>query len=57
MVLANVQNSKKNRVTWNTSVERVRETNEKARKRHMELVVARIMRDKRLMAMVARGLE
>ena len=58
-VLDNVHNSRKmQRVTWNTS-HKLDRTNEKARARHVELVIARVLRDKTLMASLraARGRE
>jgi hypothetical protein len=42
-------------VTWNTSLDRVDGTNEKARQRHLELIVARVLRDRERRA--TRGLE
>jgi hypothetical protein len=47
--------STKMQVTWNTSLDRVDGTNEKARQRHLELIVARVLRDRGRQA--ARGLE
>jgi hypothetical protein len=47
--------SSKQQVTWNTSLNRVDRTNQKARERHMELIVARILRDRERGAL--RGLE
>jgi hypothetical protein len=51
-VLADVH--KVNRVTWNTS-HKVDRNNDKARERHVELVIARILRDRKVMATVARA--
>jgi hypothetical protein len=54
-VLADVQNIKRtSRVTWNTS-DRVSRNNDKARARHVELVISRILRERQLMATVARA--
>jgi hypothetical protein len=54
-VLVDVHKSKKmSRVTWNTS-HRVDRSNDKARERHVELVIARLLRDESVMASVARA--
>jgi hypothetical protein len=54
-VLADVQNIKRmNKVTWNTS-HKVSRSNDKARERHVELIVARILREREMMAIVARA--
>jgi hypothetical protein len=56
LVLEDVSSrSNKKQVTWNTSLDRVDGTNEKARQRHLELIVARVLRDRERRA--TRGLE
>jgi hypothetical protein len=59
-VLDKVQNDNKmQRVTWNTSQNKVDRSNAKVRTRHVELVIARVLRDKSAMARLraTRGLE
>jgi hypothetical protein len=59
-VLDKVQNDNKmQRVTWNTSQNKVDRSNAKVRTRHVELVIARVLRDKSAMAHLraTRGLE
>ena len=55
-VLADKQNRK---VTWNTCSDRVGKNTDKVRSRHVELVIARVLRDKRLTESIraARGRE
>jgi hypothetical protein len=58
-VLAGDLNKTRRSVTWNASLDRVDINNEKVRKRHLELVVARAIRarDRELAANRARGRE
>jgi hypothetical protein len=59
-VLDKVQNDDKmQRVTWNTSQNKVDRNNAKVRTRHVELVIARVLRDKSAVARMraTRGLE
>jgi hypothetical protein len=58
-VLADGLNKTRRSVTWTASLDRVDVNNEKVRKRHLELVVARAIRarDRELAANRARGRE
>jgi hypothetical protein len=58
--LGKIQNDQQRKysVTWNTSSNRADGYNEKARMRHVELVVARVLRERaRTANMRSRGLE